>query len=1413
MEPQDPEQLPQTEPAQTLLTRTQRVVRYGAWILAGLGLVFMLALGGLWYWSAGTQSLGTLLQIVQRNMPAGSSLQIEGVSGTVRHGGHIGKLVYRLGDAQADESAGALTLSFENIDLAWDWTALWDRSTRLQALHVRKVTLADTRAARADTASTPLQELVLPVGIDAPFMVDAFDIVSGAGQIRTLKDLRGRYRYERILARHHLAIDTVRDDQGSYTLQAALGGAAPMPLEFTLDGQLVLSGREGVSAQTLQLDLKGEGTLSGADASLKLTGAARPVQAAADAASAAVAADVSEALLQLQATVRPWQRQVLSAANVQWKAIDLRAFWPQAPHTRLHGALQLQPQTGATVAPDHTTAAPEKPVDGLLGVLGSGRWQGQLQMDNAEAGPLDQQRLPLHVLRSELQYENGALHLNALDWQLAAQGGGHITGQAQYQATQGWNGQISLQQLDLAAIHSAVQAEPLQGTVNARSTLSPGQSLQEAPLQFEAAIQSVPGRDSSLLRFDAITLQGRWHEQVAQLSTILVRSRGGTLQGQARYAVTGQSAQADLKLQLPGGSGLLKGQLASDSGLGQLQLDLRNLRQAGQWLRQWPGMQFLRARALEGSARLQAGWRGGWQDNGRDMRVDASLNVPSATVRQAADAAPIVLRDVGLMLQGRLADARVEAKGRMQQGSRTLHLEMRGSGGKRAKGWQANLQTLQAQVHDTLQKRQWQAVLSAPVPVEVEQANDRLRLQTGAFEIALRGDAAAKTASIRGEPLQWLRQGNGYTVSSQGRIHSLPLIWLQALSGADARDQSISGDMVLDGDWDVELGQRLRVQASLARSSGDVVILAGGVSGRDQGRVAAGTRTARIDITGAEGDVHARLSWDSVHAGSASATLRTQLQRAASGWTLPANAPLQGQLRAQLPRVGVWNVFAPPGWRLRGTLDANIAISGTLQSPQLQGALDANDLGVRSVVDGIAFSGGRLRARFNGQRMDIDTFSLQGAPWRTGLLGTQRAGGGSVNVSGSVQWGGGQPLLESARMQLAGTFDQLQLFTMPDRQMVLSGALNASFSSKQLTVRGGLQVNRALIELSGGNAPELGNDVVIRPSMKNPRATLAQSAWQSRAANAAPDSPKLGDDIVVQARPATPASTAQGVRTTGAATSQPVRSRSRATVPADTRQTIRTAGATSETNTSSGIAMRPNPAIGADIQVGIDLGSDFRVRGSGLDTRITGRLTVQGGPTIRDMPRLVGTVNTDLGTFRAYGQDLQIESGRIAFAGAPGNPSIDIVAVRRNINVRVGVRLYGTAQQPLVKLFSEPAMPDSERLSWLVLGRSSYDAADTALLQRAAVALLSGEGRGISGQLADALGLDDVEFKGGESLESGGVLLGKRFSKHFYLAYEKGLDATVGTLYFFLDINRALKLRAQTGQQSALDLIYTVSYD
>jgi translocation and assembly module TamB len=36
---------------------------------------------------------------------------------------------------------------------------------------------------------------------------------------------------------------------------------------------------------------------------------------------------------------------------------------------------------------------------------------------------------------------------------------------------------------------------------------------------------------------------------------------------------------------------------------------------------------------------------------------------------------------------------------------------------------------------------------------------------------------------------------------------------------------------------------------------------------------------------------------------------------------------------------------------------------------------------------------------------------------------------------------------------------------------------------------------------------------------------------------------------------------------------------------------------------------------------------------------------------------------------------------------------------------------------------------------------------------------------------------------------------------------------TLGTLYIFYDLSRRLTLRAQSGQQSAVDLIFTLRYD
>ncbi|MGS0758373.1 translocation/assembly module TamB domain-containing protein, partial [Roseateles sp. GG27B] len=94
------------------------------------------------------------------------------------------------------------------------------------------------------------------------------------------------------------------------------------------------------------------------------------------------------------------------------------------------------------------------------------------------------------------------------------------------------------------------------------------------------------------------------------------------------------------------------------------------------------------------------------------------------------------------------------------------------------------------------------------------------------------------------------------------------------------------------------------------------------------------------------------------------------------------------------------------------------------------------------------------------------------------------------------------------------------------------------------------------------------------------------------------------------------------------------------------------------------------------------------------------------------------------------------ERGQITFAGVVDNPRLDVLAIRPGeSDVRVGVAVTGTAQAPRIKLYSDPDLPDTSKLSWLLLGRApdTLQGADAALLQSAALALLSGSGESVTG--------------------------------------------------------------------------------
>jgi translocation and assembly module TamB len=222
----------------------------------------------------------------------------------------------------------------------------------------------------------------------------------------------------------------------------------------------------------------------------------------------------------------------------------------------------------------------------------------------------------------------------------------------------------------------------------------------------------------------------------------------------------------------------------------------------------------------------------------------------------------------------------------------------------------------------------------------------------------------------------------------------------------------------------------------------------------------------------------------------------------------------------------------------------------------------------------------------------------------------------------------------------------------------------------------------------------------------------------------------------------------------------------------------------------------------------LDMGDQLRLRGRGLDTGLRGQLRVS---TPNNRWAVNGTIDAEGGTYAAYAQKLEIERGLVFFTGSFDNPRLDVLALRPNLDMRVGLAITGNLLTPRVRLYSEPEMSESEKMSWLLLGRASDGLGrnDTALVQRAAMALLAGEGEAPTDTLLRNLGITDFGLRqsDGDTRETI-VSLGRQLSRRWYLGYERSVNATAGTWQLIYRIAQRFTLRAQSGLENSLDAIW-----
>ncbi|HEY0879518.1 MAG TPA: translocation/assembly module TamB domain-containing protein [Zeimonas sp.] len=452
---------------------------------------------------------------------------------------------------------------------------------------------------------------------------------------------------------------------------------------------------------------------------------------------------------------------------------------------------------------------------------------------------------------------------------------------------------------------------------------------------------------------------------------------------------------------------------------------------------------------------------------------------------------------------------------------------------------------------------------------------------------------------------------------------------------------------------------------------------------------------------------------------------------------------LGGRVDLRIPTLAFANRIIGPVWAVAGRLHFAGELGGTIAAPRVNGALDGRSLALLQRELGWRLTGGTLQARFDGDRLLLQQLRLE-------------SGDGAITMTGTLRLDGLQGDFELRA-------DRLPVPLGPGERIVVSGTNAITSRGTALQWSGALRVDEGLVELRGGEAPRLPDDVVVVG--EEPAATRRTTAQQARAAEPA-----------------------DGLR------------------------------------------------VAADLK--LDLGEKLRIRGSGVDVLLAGSLALRG--TLPANPLAYGTVRVAKGTYSAYGQQLQITRGRVVFDGPIDNPVLDIVAMRLGTPVQAGVAVTGTVLSPRVQLVSDPEVPDAEKLSWLVLGVGFDDArsgAQMAALRAAAASLLGSSGGGASSGLTRSLGLDVLTIRSasaGDAFDpdfganfpgqnAGGapaptaaqnvVAIGKRLSSRVLVTYEQGLRGVWNLLRIQYEITDRLSLRAQTGTDTALDLLYSFGFD
>ncbi len=267
------------------------------------------------------------------------------------------------------------------------------------------------------------------------------------------------------------------------------------------------------------------------------------------------------------------------------------------------------------------------------------------------------------------------------------------------------------------------------------------------------------------------------------------------------------------------------------------------------------------------------------------------------------------------------------------------------------------------------------------------------------------------------------------------------------------------------------------------------------------------------------------------------------------------------------------------------------------------------------------------------------------------------------------------------------------------------------------------------------------------------------------------------------------------------------------------------------------------------MHLNLTLGDKIHVAYNNLTTHLAG--TVQLNQRPGALITAAGQLYTTKGSYTAYGQTLKIKTGHLIYTGGSlMNPGLNISAVKeiktvdmaKNVSsysdttravytgstqtITAGVQVTGTLDNPLVTLFSNPTLSQSDILSYLLFGypQSQISGHEYGALLSALSSLNSNTSTmgNIPKKMRKKLGLSELNVESTQvfnpttnsTVSATTFVIGKQISQNLSMHYSVGLFYPVSILNLRYKLSKRWAIQSETSTiDNGADLLFSIERD